>query len=459
MLGVGSMIGGGIFNSPTDLINVSNPQTTLIAWGIGGAGIIFLALVFQMLAEKRSELTGGIFNYAYKGFGEFIGFNSAWGYWMSAWIGNVALYTLMFKTIDDLFGGVNPLLSFALASAFHWGIFYIQTKGAKEAGIINAIVNLTKFIPVILVIGLGIFAFSVDIFNVDNWRNVLASKAGTTQAATTVLSQIKNSMGTILWCFVGIEAAVVLSEKAKSQKIVGKATVISIIIALSTYVAVSVIGMGVVPANELATATTPFAMILEKTALGDLGGIIVKLGLILALSGASISWLMVTSEIPYIVAKEGLMPKWFTKQNKKGVPINALFMTTLCMQTLLFALLLPQLQSAYRMLSTIATSTILVPYLLSSLYALKVCKEDKLSTKYFIIAIVASLYSFYVLYAVGVMYLGLSMIIYAMGIGVYIKAKKENAHAITKKEKIGMALMIVIAILMVVMIAMGLITV
>lgn len=51
-LGIGSMIGGGIFNSPTDLIGKANPQAVIIAWIIGGIGIIFLALVFQLLAIK-----------------------------------------------------------------------------------------------------------------------------------------------------------------------------------------------------------------------------------------------------------------------------------------------------------------------------------------------------------------------------------------------------------------------
>ena len=34
-LGVGSMIGGGIFNSPTDLIGKANPKAAVIAWIIG----------------------------------------------------------------------------------------------------------------------------------------------------------------------------------------------------------------------------------------------------------------------------------------------------------------------------------------------------------------------------------------------------------------------------------------
>ncbi len=134
-LGIGSMIGGGIFNSPTDLITKANPQAALIAWIIGGFGIICLALVFQFLANKKPDLKGGIYSYAQDGFGDFMGFNSAWGYWLSAWLGNIAFIVLMFKTINSLLGPgreLKPIVSFIAASLLLWAVHYIQTKGTKK---------------------------------------------------------------------------------------------------------------------------------------------------------------------------------------------------------------------------------------------------------------------------------------------------------------------------------------
>ena len=48
-----------------------------------------LALIYQGLATRRPSLDAGPYAYAKAGFGLFIGFNSALGYWLSAWIGNV----------------------------------------------------------------------------------------------------------------------------------------------------------------------------------------------------------------------------------------------------------------------------------------------------------------------------------------------------------------------------------
>lgn len=76
-LAVSSMIGGGIFNSPTDLIANANPWPTLIAWAIGGVGVFALVLVFQDLAVRKPELKGGIYSYAREGFGDFVGFFSS----------------------------------------------------------------------------------------------------------------------------------------------------------------------------------------------------------------------------------------------------------------------------------------------------------------------------------------------------------------------------------------------
>ena len=73
-IALGSMIGSGIFNSPKDLISVSNPQRTMLAWLIGGSGAIMLALVFVYLASRKPELKSGIFAYARDGFGDFMGF-------------------------------------------------------------------------------------------------------------------------------------------------------------------------------------------------------------------------------------------------------------------------------------------------------------------------------------------------------------------------------------------------
>lgn len=458
-LGIGTMIASGIFNSPTDLVSTTNPMAVLISWGIGVFGVVMLGLVFYYLTNQRPDLQGGIYSYAKAGYGDFVGFNSAWGYFTSSFIGNIAFIVLIFKTINSLIGEgytMPPVLAFVLASVLLWIYYFIIIRGVKEAGKLNLVITIAKIIPLVLVIIFGVVVFKSGIFTVSNWQNVLASSG----AKVGLGKQISGAMGTILWCFVGVEGLVVLSERAESQKIVGKGTIIALLITAALYVSISILSMGIVPAKELLGAQTPLALVLSKTALGSAGSVIVKVGILVSLIGALLCWLLLTTEILYVpAAQDGLMPKWFKKNNDKNVPVNALFFSMMATQVGLLAMLSPALQKAYYVATHMCTTNILIPYLLSSMFALQVFRKEKGRVKEVIIAILGCIYSIYVIYAVGIGYLGLAIVIYAIGLGFYVKAKKEKGEAITKKEKIGMAVIILISIIMIIAAAMGKISV
>src|SRR3546814_10877052 len=87
---VGSMVGAGIFSLPSVFSRYTGPQGGLLAWAIAGTGMLTLAMVFQFLARRRPDLDSGIFAYAKAGFGRYIGFLAALGYWTAACLGNVS---------------------------------------------------------------------------------------------------------------------------------------------------------------------------------------------------------------------------------------------------------------------------------------------------------------------------------------------------------------------------------
>ena len=83
---IGSMIGGGIFGLPSQMGAAAAPGPLIIGWFITGAGMLMLAKVFQSLAVRRPDIDAGVYGYAKEGFGNYLGFSSAWGYWVSAWM-------------------------------------------------------------------------------------------------------------------------------------------------------------------------------------------------------------------------------------------------------------------------------------------------------------------------------------------------------------------------------------
>ena len=58
--------------------------------GADGVGAMLLAAVFATLGRAYPK-TGGPYAYAHRAFGDFIGFQTAWGYWIAAWAGNAAI--------------------------------------------------------------------------------------------------------------------------------------------------------------------------------------------------------------------------------------------------------------------------------------------------------------------------------------------------------------------------------
>lgn len=426
-VGLGSMIGSGIFNSPKDLIQVANPQGTMLTWVLGGLGALMLALVFVYLAGRKPELKSGVFAYARDGFGDYMGFNSAWGYWSVGWLGNISYLALFFKTLNDLLGehALTPWHSFLFGSAILWIYYAILMAGVKEGAVLNFIVTVAKLIPVALIVVLAPSIVDRSLFEVPDWQRVLASNG----ALTTPIGQVGDAMAIVLWCFVGIEAASVLSGRAKKQQAVRTATILSTVIVLALYMAITLIAMSSVPAGELASSETPLSLVLERTIIGAAGGVIIKLGIMISVLGASLSWILLSVETMYAAARDGVMPRRLAKVNSKGTPVNALLLTQCFTQLFLISILSPKLNETYLVVITIATTLILIPYLLSSLYAVKITyryrKEEK-TLRNLAIALVGTLYSAYVIYAVGIQYLLLSILFYGIGSLLFIKAKREK---------------------------------
>ena len=99
-----SMVGAGVFSIPQNMAEVASPAALIIGWSITGVGILFLAFALLLLSRLRPDLDGGIFTYAKDGFGELIGFCSAWGYWLCAVIANVSYLVIVFAAFSFFYG-------------------------------------------------------------------------------------------------------------------------------------------------------------------------------------------------------------------------------------------------------------------------------------------------------------------------------------------------------------------
>ena len=423
---VGSMVGGGIFSLPQNIAASASAGATLIGWLITGVGMLTLAFVFQTLANRKPELDGGVYAYAKAGFGDYMGFSSAWGYWISAWIGNVSYMVLLFSTLGyffPVFGEGNTLPAVICASVLLWLLHFLVLRGIREAAFINTVTTIAKMLPLALFIVIAAIAFKLDVFTADFWGR------GNPELGS-VMDQVRNMMLVTVWVFIGIEGASIFSARAEKRSDVGKATVIGFVGVLLLLVLVNILSQGIMAQAELAGLKNPsMAGVLEQV-VGPWGAQLIAIGLIVSLAGALLSWTLLCAEILFASARDHTMPAFLRKENANQVPANALWQSNGLIQLFLIITLFNA--STYLSLLYLATSMILVPYFWSAAYALllgvrgegyaNAAGERRKDT---LIAAVATLYAVWLVYAGGIQYLLLSALLYAPGALFFAKAKRE----------------------------------
>ena len=389
-----------------------------------GVVVGILAFTMLLITRLRPDLDGGIFSYAREGFGELLGFCSAWGYWVCALVTNLAYLVILFSAFSfftdtpgsRIFGDGNTWQALIAASCLLWAVHALVLRGAHTATTINKIVTLAKLLPLGGFIILAIPAFQMDIFNFD---------FSGTELKTPVWQQVKDTMSITLWVFIGVEGAVVVSGRAKNRKDVGHATLLAVLCALSVYVSITLLSLGVVPRAELALMRNPSMAAVMVKVVGPIGEMLIAAGLIVSVCGAWLSWTIMAAEIPFLVARQGSFPKIFATQNRHNFPAASLWLTNIILQIALIFIWLTG--SNYNTLLPIASEMILVPYFLVGAFLFKIALKQQ-RWPLILVACGACLYGLWLIYAAGLIHLLFSVILYVPGLLVFLYARQQHAN-------------------------------
>lgn len=434
-----SMLGAGVFSLPQNMAAVAGPAALLIGWLITGVGIIFLALAMLLLTRLKPELDGGIFAYARAGFGELMGFCSAWGYWLCAVIANVSYLVIVFSALSFftdtpdhvVLGDGNTWQAMLGASVLLWLVHFLVLRGVQTAASINLLATLGKLVPLLLFVVLALLAFNYDRFSVDFSGLTLGQP---------LWQQVKQTMLITLWVFIGVEGAVVVSARARYKKDVGRATMLAVIAALLVYLLVTLLSLGVVPRAELAQMRNPSMAGLMQQLMGHWGNAVIAVGLIISVCGAYLSWTIMAAEVPFLAAQQGAFPRIIARQNRHNSPAASLWLTNGSVQLCL--ILIAITGADYNTLLTIASEMILVPYLLVGLYLIKVVRGQNKPLA-MITGIGASAYGVWLLYASGPLHLLLSVVLYAPGLLLFLYARRggRSDKVLSQLERIAIVLL------------------
>jgi len=152
---VGNMVGSGVFLLPAALAGEAGPAS-IVALAFTGIGAMLLALVFANLGRAYPR-TGGPYAYARRAFGDFIGFQTAWAYWIAAWVGNAAIAVAFAGYLGVYWGDVasKHWLTALVAVGAIWLFTLVNLIGARETGWAQVVTTVLKFVPLAVIGEIG----------------------------------------------------------------------------------------------------------------------------------------------------------------------------------------------------------------------------------------------------------------------------------------------------------------
>lgn len=415
-----NMMGSGVFMLPTNLAGVG--YISLWGWLLTIVGVIALALVFA----KTSLLTprnGGIVAYASDAFGPFIGFQTTLCYWISAWVGNVALLVAGVGYLSYFFPELrNPTYGCIAAIVILWAFVVLASFGARVAGRAQ---SFTASCMLVVVLGVGVvgwFWFDPHMFSqVYNGTGKSNSSA------------IISAASIALWGFLGVESAVVSSGQVDNpEKTVPKATVYGLLIASVCYVGSCSVIMGLVPHEELIKSAAPFADA-ARYMFGDMAGNIASALSIIACFGSISGWLILQSEGPRAGARQGLFPKFFSDTNKQDVPMKSLIFTGVLMSLVLMLTASPDLARQFQVVILMSVFASLLPYMyaLISLPIIMISKKinrGRTFMFYSVLTVIGIVYSIFALLGAGTdsMFWGVVMMMVTIPLYSFVAAGRNK---------------------------------
>ncbi|MDD7693389.1 MAG: basic amino acid/polyamine antiporter [Lactobacillaceae bacterium] len=455
---VSSCIGTGIFGITSDVSAAAAPGPAILAWIFAGLGFLMLVLSLNNLSEKRPDLEAGIFSYAGAGFGPMGEFISGWSYWLSAWLGNIAFATMLMASLGTFFpvfkGGQN-VPSIIVAIIFCWLLTILVNNGVETASFVNMIGTICKVLPLIIFIIIMIVSFKGGMFTADFWGRVAnnASKGTTTGS---VWSQMKGTLMTLIWVFIGVEGASVMGHRAKSRSDAQQATLISYGLLVLAYVLISVLPYGVLTRAQLAGMGQPAIGHVLQMTVGNWGSILINVGLIISTIVSWLSWTMLPAETTMLVAEDKAMPKLWGNTNAKNAPTASLMITGVLQTIFLFSLLFTQ--KAYEFAYSLCAAAILFSYLFVGLYQMKYSREHGEWGQY-TIGLLSAAFMFACMFLAGWQEVLLVSISFIPGFYIYYLACKENNHKMSAAEKWVMTLILVLSVVAIWLVANGTITI
>lgn len=347
---VGNTIGIGIFVLPAALAPYG--FNAMIGWGITILGMTVLARVFARLA-REFPAADGPYAYIEATSGRLPAFVAMWCYWVSCWITNAAIAIGVVGYLGKIVPALDAVPPSLLALAILWLLIGVNLLGVRMGGRVQVATTALKLLPMAAIILLGAW--------------LLATSPSTYVAhpppTPLTLEGLMAASTIALFAMLGIESAAVPAGRVRDpEQTIPRATMAGTLLTAAIYVVVSSMALLLIPQQQLAQSSAPFADLLDTfTGVGN--GSVLAAFIVVSGLGALNGWTLLVGELTASMARHGSLPKRLERLNARGAPGLALVVTGLLATAMVLMNYSKSLVEGFTFLTLVVTAANLPLYL------------------------------------------------------------------------------------------------
>lgn len=325
MISLGGVIGTGLFLSSGYTINQAGPLGSVIAYLIGG---MIAFCVMQSLGELsvNEPDTGAFSHYATKYINAPTGYTVAWLYWLTWTVAIGSEFVAAGILMSEWFPSIPVWI---WSTFFGMLVLFINTTTVKLFGEIEFWFSIVKVIAIIAFIGLGVLYLTGFIGKVSPVHHAGFSNFYAEGWFPTGFAPIVGTLAAVIFAFSGTELIGVASgETNKPEEAIPKAIKANLWRLLIFFIGSIVVIASILPRAEAGVTESPFVAVLKIIGI-PYASDIMNVVIISALLSTANSGLYGAARMMATLSNQGTLPKFVGKLSKKGIPVNATFLSML----------------------------------------------------------------------------------------------------------------------------------
>lgn len=369
MMGLGSIIGTGIFVSIGIAVGVAGPAV-ILAIAIAAALAVCNALSSAQLAANHPT-SGGTYEYGYQYLKPWLGFSAGWMF-LCAKSASAATAALGFAGYLFIAIGIpDSGLRIALALAAVVVLVALVLTGLRRSNITNILIVSVTLLTLIFFVIAGLPSAIRD--GAENLTPFFQSPNGDERPATL---RILEASALMFVAYTGYGRIATMGEEVRNPRTtIPRAIIITLLVSMTLYIAVGATGVAAAGVTDFGAAGTelgaPLAVVASKFDI-PAAKLVLSIGAVTAMLGVLLNLILGLSRVTLAMGRRGDLPRTFANVNKTGTtPTHAVIFVG----TIILAL---TAIGSIKLAWSFSAFTVLLYYAITNLAAIRLPKQQRL---------------------------------------------------------------------------------